>query len=324
MTPQPPPITAGSSLTMSEVGFDASGLVVGLLSLMPLSYGIIHYNLPRRKFRKLSKEFNETRDFFHEVSEEGLLPDPAFVTKIRERLDNCYVEIEGYRAETRHIGTKHEEVKDIRAQIISTSEKERQRLSELRRKQGDRSVFSARKSSDFDAFRDLHQEKLDCALPKRPSSIHNDLVLPRMVSVRRQPTLGADTMCEEKAPVDNLFLDREDDFAVAAYPEAIPMRFSVPPISEVQAFLPIRAQSPDSQSSKPTLIDVSARAATAKHISTKLPILSTLPTETLTTMNPPEGSTSYLETLQNQLLSAAQTVRWVRLREGNKSPASDE
>ncbi|KAI0076445.1 hypothetical protein K474DRAFT_1708160 [Panus rudis PR-1116 ss-1] len=231
---------------MSDLAFNTVSLILAIVALVPLGYTVLTRKLPSRKFKKLKKEFNEARDYFHTVLEEGLLPDPNFVQLCRMQLDDCHQDVETSRADAYHAATfneqcialynglsrqideKRSEVADLHATIVSTSEKQRQELAERRRRLGDRSIFDVRKYSELEPFRDLYHGKFEISLPNPPSSIHNDIAISRVASVRRHSTLVADTAGEQSCDIDKLFLDGEQE-PPAIFSEPTLARSSRPP-----------------------------------------------------------------------------------------------
>ncbi|KAI0077825.1 hypothetical protein K474DRAFT_1661244 [Panus rudis PR-1116 ss-1] len=308
--------------------------VIGLITIVPLVYKLISSNFPSRRYEKLRKDYYETVDFFEQVTEEGLLPDQTFVAIIRMQLDDCHDNMEDIRSQTylaatfveqfralcrglsRRINHECSEVQKIRSKIVSTSEKERERLAELKRKRGDRSIFCARKSSDFNEFGDLHRGDFECALPKRPSSIHNDLVFPRVISVRRQSTLVEDTVWE-KDSVEKLFLERGDD-STRMISEPFPMRPSHPPIPEAQRLPPIKADAPDNRLVDRSLVGMSSAAEPNERCSAAS---STLAADTPTPFDPQAAAAlaSQLLIIQQQINTVTQLAQQVQERLGSSS-----
>ncbi|KAI0077827.1 hypothetical protein K474DRAFT_1661246 [Panus rudis PR-1116 ss-1] len=304
---------------------------LAIVALIPLGYRGLTRQFPARKFKELNKEFNETRDYFHTVLEEGLLPH-AFVQRCRTQLDDWHLDVERLRADacsavtfreqcvalynglSRKIDWRRREVADLQATIVSTSEKQRQRLAEQRRKLGGRSIFGVRKSSELEMFRDLYYGKFDVSLPNQPSSIHNDIAISRVASVRRHSDLVADTVGKQPFSVDKFFLDGNQDPATM-FSEPTPIPSSRPTISETPASLPIQANAlalhPATSSS---IIDACAAAKADKHVSSTP---SSLSANTLTPSDPEEVAAlvSQLGALQQQLNAVTYLAQQVQERQ---------
>ncbi|KAI0077831.1 hypothetical protein K474DRAFT_1661249 [Panus rudis PR-1116 ss-1] len=314
---------------MSDLGFNSTGLILAIVALIPVGCRVLFHRLPARRFKKLKKEFDETLDYFHQVLEEGLLPDPDFVEECQEHLNDYHQAVESLRADTccavtlkdqcialynglsHAIDDKRKDVSELHVMIVSTSEKQRQELAERRRRQGDRSIYNIRKCSDIETLRDLYQGDFNIALPSRPSSIHNDVAIPRIVSVRRQTTLVADDVNELNGAADKLFLGRDESLQ-AIYAESLPLRCSAPPISEAQVSQPIKMEqhiprSADNRQSPVT--DTSASAVAIEGGMTTTPC--SLRAETLTPLECEEAEAlaSRLATIQQELAAVAQQLQ---------------
>ncbi|KAI0077841.1 hypothetical protein K474DRAFT_1041162 [Panus rudis PR-1116 ss-1] len=303
---------------MSDTSLNISGLVfsiIGLVSVFPLGYALISYHLPCRKFEKLKNEYNATLDFFDKVIEEGLLPDPHFVANIRRQLNNCREDMAELRAETyvassfkeqcvamynglsHKINDRRREVLDINAQVISTSEKERQRIEELKLKHGDRSIYGVTENAQLADFDELYRGKLDFALPSRPSSIHNDVAVPVLRSVRRHSADILDVAGARKVSLDALHLGMEEPNTV--YLE--PLSLHPTALSALKETGPISRGDTLYYESRATENPFAVDAATL----TSPPATPPVPALGLSTITPPEDlRASQLALLQQHLLSA--------------------
>ncbi|KAI0077823.1 hypothetical protein K474DRAFT_1674577 [Panus rudis PR-1116 ss-1] len=319
---------------MSDLSFDVISLILAVAALIPLGYRGIYRRLPLKKFKELKKEFDETLDYFHAVLEEGLLPDPNFVTMCKGHLDRVHREVEALRADaydgvtfkeqcvalynglSHSIEDKRQELISLHATIVSTSEKHRQELEERKRRLGNRSIFGVRKHSEIGPFRDLYYGEFDISLPNQPPSIHNDIAISRVASVRRHSALVAETVDKQPFGIDKLFQDDEQRSAVT-FSEPTPVCSSKLPITDKPEFVPIKADICTASSGSP-LVDTSSAAKAHKHFSTTS---SSRSADTLTPFDHEAAAalTSQLLTIRQQLIDVSQQVQQVQERLGASS-----
>ncbi|CCM03475.1 uncharacterized protein FIBRA_05608 [Fibroporia radiculosa] len=118
----------------------------GLAATLPMVFTAIHNQLPSAKMKVLDEILSETRSLLTSVAEEGLFSDVTFVASIEHRLSNLQCRAERYREETycattltkqfkemltglsRRISFLCKEVKKIRAVVVTTTARERERL----------------------------------------------------------------------------------------------------------------------------------------------------------------------------------------------------
>ncbi|KAI0077837.1 hypothetical protein K474DRAFT_1661256 [Panus rudis PR-1116 ss-1] len=205
--------------------YDISGLAIGVLTVVPGLYALLSYNLPSRRFKVLRKDFNETSELFEKVTEEGLLPEPEYVREVRQSLDTCHALLESYREKvyraaslvhqcqelygglSRMINATCDDVRKIRANIVSKSNKERKRLEELHRSHNLSNPFGPTDVHEFGAYSQI----IDCTFPARPSPIHSDVAVPLLRSVRRHSTEVSSLFSEQHSSTKELFLGQTTD-----------------------------------------------------------------------------------------------------------------
>ncbi|KAI0049759.1 hypothetical protein FA95DRAFT_1556451 [Auriscalpium vulgare] len=131
-------------------GVEMFGLVAGVLSTIALIFTLLRFYLPSARMRELDTLMEETESLFHDAQEQGLLIDPAFVSKTRSRIASLrhnvfFLRNQVYSARTVRqqtmemlkglslkIGFTCEDVKVVRATISSTSAEQRKKLEEQR------------------------------------------------------------------------------------------------------------------------------------------------------------------------------------------------
>ncbi|KAI0077839.1 hypothetical protein K474DRAFT_1661260 [Panus rudis PR-1116 ss-1] len=223
---------------MSETAINVAGLilsVVGTLALIPTLYVGVSYNLPARKYEKLRELYTETNDLFHEVSEGGLLPDTGVVRSIQRHLDKCRYKMDRLRADVYSATTfkrrcralydgllwkifdVHNEVHRVRALILSTSEKERERLEDLKAQEyllGDSGVNSK--------YRADAKAELSYTFPTRPPPIHSNVAVSRILSVERNTPLEVVTVVDNRRHTDGPCLIGRESSSVSSAPLSLP------------------------------------------------------------------------------------------------------
>ncbi|OAX30966.1 hypothetical protein K503DRAFT_870815 [Rhizopogon vinicolor AM-OR11-026] len=122
---------------------NAYGFAFGVLSLVGSAIGMCRWHLPSRKIQTLEELLAQTQDLFHSAVEAGLLPDLEFRTNTESRLERLREDTlqvrakvcvattlySDYRALFRGlsfvIAKKCSNLKELRANVITTSEKYR-------------------------------------------------------------------------------------------------------------------------------------------------------------------------------------------------------
>ncbi|KAH7887370.1 hypothetical protein F5I97DRAFT_1925826 [Phlebopus sp. FC_14] len=125
------------------------GIVVGSVSLITLAFGL-HMHFPSKKIKYLESVLDETEKLFQSALEDGLLPQHKFTSWVEARLyqlreDTMLLRPRAYRATTwvqdckellkglsLAIGKVCYQVRELRAEIITSSEAQRRNLSARR------------------------------------------------------------------------------------------------------------------------------------------------------------------------------------------------
>ncbi|KAJ3017217.1 hypothetical protein NUW54_g638 [Trametes sanguinea] len=130
-------------------GVDILGLITGIFSILSVPIGVIAfiYNLlPCTRLRELEQIFSETEDMLHKTAEAGLLGSQRTAYEFQTRLEALRASLEDVRVEShcaatyaqnfkkmlaglsRRIFSLCAQVKMLRADISTTSARERERL----------------------------------------------------------------------------------------------------------------------------------------------------------------------------------------------------
>ncbi|KAI0049757.1 hypothetical protein FA95DRAFT_796373 [Auriscalpium vulgare] len=186
-------------------GIEMFGLIAGVLSTIALFLTLIRLYLPSVRMRELDAVMEETEALFHDAQEQGLLVDKKFVSQTDVHLASLrrsvfFMRTQVYSARTPwqqamkmltglsyKIGVVHDEVKDVRAVISSTSADMRNKLEE----QSTSRAVSTSAGSDWTHVSCGEHGGASCALddetPLPSSSCASDS------AVRRTETFTSDT-----------------------------------------------------------------------------------------------------------------------------------
>ncbi|TFY77015.1 hypothetical protein EWM64_g6996 [Hericium alpestre] len=128
---------------------DIWGYITGVLSVLAVIFQIMRINLPSTKLKKFDTLLQETEDLLHEADEEGLLSGGDFVHQTNETLIGLRTTAQPLRSRVHMAKTIFQEclgvftglsvrisllcseVKELKADIATTSEKARETLRQL-------------------------------------------------------------------------------------------------------------------------------------------------------------------------------------------------
>ncbi|KAI0077835.1 hypothetical protein K474DRAFT_1707016 [Panus rudis PR-1116 ss-1] len=212
----------------SSLVFDILGIILGLvgaIGLFPIVQSFIRCRLPTQKFKELDDTLTETYSLLHSVEEEGLLPNPAWAEEVKRRLAGYRRQTEEYRSTvycattckgqlalwfqgvSRKISEKNTDVMEVRATIMSTSQKERER----------REVINEEENLQFRRISSPVQIPHIASPPKT----HVSLKAAAIFDTRRY-TPGGSAMPGEQLVAQHLPFDNSHHDAYATEPQRLP------------------------------------------------------------------------------------------------------